>query len=60
MWLRIYLVAYFALVGAAVVALWQDDVLSRLPASWVALALLFAVGLGVLLALVSLRGRRPA
>jgi len=53
--IRIYLVVYFALVGAALVALWQGDVLARLPGQWVALALILAVGLGVLLAVVSLR-----
>ncbi len=54
MLIRVYLVIYFTLVGAALVALWQADVLSRLPAGWVVLALVVAVGLGALLALVSL------
>jgi len=57
--IRIYLLVYFALVGAAAAALWQGGVLSRLPAEWVAVALAAAVGLGALLALVSLR-RPPA
>jgi hypothetical protein len=60
MWIWIYLTAYFVLVGAAVVALWQADVLARLPAAWVALAVVLAVGLGVVLAVVSVRRRRPA
>jgi hypothetical protein len=57
MLIRVYLVVYFALVGAAVAALWQGDVIGRLPGEWVALALLLALGLGALLAFVSLRGR---
>lgn len=52
--IRIYLIAYFALVGAAAAALWQARVLGRLPAEWVGLALVVAVGLGILLAIVSL------
>lgn len=57
MWVRVYLVAYFLIVGAAIVALWQADVLARLPLEYVALGVLTAVGLGALLAVVS---RRPA
>ncbi len=57
MWVRVYLVAYFLIVGAALVALWRADVLGRLPLGYVALAALAAVGLGALLAVVS---RRPA
>lgn len=57
MWVRIYLVAYFLVVAAALVALWRSEVLGRLPFEYVALAVLAAVGLGALLALVS---RRPA
>jgi hypothetical protein len=58
MFLRIYLVVYFAVVGLAFLALWQGRVLARLPGEWVALALVAAVVLGVLLAVVS-RTRPP-
>jgi hypothetical protein len=58
MLLRIYLVVYFAVVGLALLALWQGRVLARLPAEWVALAVVAAVVLGVLLAVVS-RTRPP-
>jgi|WetSurMetagenome_2_1015567.scaffolds.fasta_scaffold1155650_2 hypothetical protein len=58
--MRIYLVVYFALVLAAAAALWQGGVLARLPVEWVGLAIVVALGLGVLLAAISLRGsRRP-
>jgi hypothetical protein len=53
--MRIYLIVYFALVGAAAAALWQGGVLARLPFEWVALAFLAALALGGLLAFVSLR-----
>ncbi len=51
--LRIYLVVYFVVVAAALLALWQGRVLARLPAEWVALAVVGAVALGVLLGLIS-------
>ena len=51
--LKTYLAVYFALLAAALVALWQGRVLSRLPAEWVVLVIAAAVVLGVLLALVS-------
>jgi len=57
MWVRVYLAAYFALLGAALMVLWHTDVLGRLPLEYVAIVVLAAVGLGVLLAVVS---RRPA
>jgi drug/metabolite transporter (DMT)-like permease len=51
--LRVYLVAYFLILAAALASLWQGRVLSRLPAGWVILVVAVAVILGVLLALVS-------
>jgi hypothetical protein len=56
MFLRLYLIAYFALLAAAVAVLWQGGVLERLPALWVAAVFGAAALLGLLLALVS--GRR--
>jgi len=53
MLLKTYLIAYFAVLAAALFALWQGRVLSRLPAEWVILAVAIAVVLGVLLAFVS-------
>lgn len=57
--LKTYLAVYFVLLAAALVALWQGGVLSRLPAEWVVLVLAAAIVLGVLLALVS-RHRSPS
>ncbi len=51
--LKIYLVAYFLVLAAALVALWQGRVLSRLPTDWVVLVVAVAILLGVLLAFVS-------
>jgi hypothetical protein len=44
--LYVYLIAYFALVVGAVLALWQAGVLGQLPAEMVAIGLLVAIGLG--------------
>lgn len=53
----IYLIGYFALLGGAALALWQSGILGELPTTWVAIAAMVAVGLGVLLAVASLPDR---
>ncbi len=52
MFLWVYLAIYFALVLGAVVALWIGGVLTHLSAITILVALLVAIGLGVLLAVV--------
>ena len=49
--LHAYLVAYFLLVFGALGALWYGGALGQMPAIWVLMGLIVAVGLGVLLAL---------
>ncbi len=51
--LHLYLIAYFVLVFGAGLALWQAGVVARLPGSWLALAALITIGLGVVLTLTS-------
>ena len=53
MFWKVYLIAYFALLGAALFALWQGRVLGRLPAAGSPSPSWAAVVLGVLLAVVS-------
>jgi hypothetical protein len=53
MFVRIYLVGYFLLFFGALFALWQAGVLHQIPGTWIALAAVVAVGLGVLLAVAS-------
>jgi hypothetical protein len=53
----IYLIAYFLLVSAATVVLWRAGIVDHLPTEWVVLAILIAVGFGLLLALISPRQR---
>ena len=53
--LRVYLAGYFVLVLGALLALWQAGVLARISLVWIAIALLLAIGLGVVLAVTSTR-----
>lgn len=55
--LTLYLVGYFVLLFGAVLALWQSGVLREIPAVWIAIGAVIAVGLGIMLAVVS---GRPA
>lgn len=54
-WIWLYLVAYGSLVLGAFVALWRGGALDQVPAVYTVLALMLAVGLGVLAAVAFLR-----
>jgi hypothetical protein len=51
--LKLYLAAYYVLLFGAALALWESGVLRQIPPLWIALAFVIAVGLGIVLALVS-------
>jgi hypothetical protein len=51
--IHLYLIGYFVLVLGAVAALWQAGILSRVSGAWVAIAMIIAVGLGIMLAVTS-------
>ena len=51
--LTIYLVGYFLLLVGAVMALWQSGILDEIPGIWLAIGAIVAVGLGIMLAVVS-------
>ena len=53
--MRLYLVGYFVLIVGALLALWQADVLGRIPLAWIAIGLIIAIGLGIMLAVTSTR-----
>lgn len=50
---KIYLVGYFILLVGAALALWQSGMLQEIPESWLAIAAIVAVGLGIMLAVAS-------
>jgi hypothetical protein len=55
--LKLYLVGYFVLLFGAGLALWQSGILREIPAIWLGIAAIIAVGLGIMLAVAT---GRPA
>ena len=53
--IHLYLIGYFVLVAGAGLALWHAGVLHRIPAIWVLIGSLIVIGLGILLAVTSVR-----
>lgn len=51
--LKLYLVGYFVLLIGAGLALWQSGILDEIPAMWLAIGIVVAVGLGIMLAVAS-------
>jgi len=52
-YLKLYLVGYFVLLIGAGLALWQSGILDEIPGIWLAIAVIVAVGLGIMLAVAS-------
>jgi hypothetical protein len=53
--IHLYLIGYFILLLGAGLALWQAGVLARMSAIWILISLIIVVGLGLLLAVTSVR-----
>jgi hypothetical protein len=53
--IHLYLIGYFVLVVGAGLALWQSGVLQRISAIWILIGSLIVIGLGILLAVTSVR-----
>ena len=52
-WMGIYLLGYFFLLAAAVLALWKTGVLATIAPFWLGVGLLAAVGLGIMIAVAN-------
>jgi hypothetical protein len=52
---HLYLLGYFLLVIGAGLALWQAGILARISTTWLMIATVIVVGLGILLAATSTR-----
>jgi len=52
---HIYLIGYFVLILGAGLALWQAGVLGRIPGIWILISAIIVVGLGIVLAVTSVR-----
>ena len=53
--IHLYLIGYFVLVVGACLALWQAGILARISPTWLAITALIVVGLGLILAVSSVR-----
>ena len=50
---KIYLIGYFVLLCGAGWAMWESGILRQLPAVWIAIAAIVAIGFGIMLAVAS-------
>jgi hypothetical protein len=55
---HLYLIGYFILLIGAGYALWNAGVLVRVNAMWLAISIIIAVGLGIVLAVTTVRPTR--
>ena len=53
--LKLYLIGYFVLLLGAAWVLWESGILRQIPGVWIAIGVVIAVGLGIMLAVVSSR-----
>jgi hypothetical protein len=53
--IHLYLIGYFLLLAGAGLALWEAGLFAHVSAIWALIAVFIAVGLGVLLAVTSIR-----
>ena len=53
--IHLYLLGYFVLLIGAALALWKAGVLVRIPGIWLLISVIIAVGLGIVLAVSSVR-----
>jgi hypothetical protein len=53
--IHLYLLCYFLRVIGAGLALWQSGILARISTTWLMIAAIIVVGLGILLAATSTR-----
>jgi hypothetical protein len=51
--MKVYLIGYFILLVGALLALWQAGMLDEIPTAWLLIGGVIAVGLGIMLAVVS-------
>ncbi len=53
--IHLYLIGYFVVILGAALALWKAGVLQRISPTWLLIAAIIVVGLGILLAITSVR-----
>jgi hypothetical protein len=50
---HLYLIGYCVLMLGAIMALWKSGVLRQIPAVWLVIGLVIAVGLGIMLSVAA-------
>lgn len=53
--IHLYLIGYFVLVIGAAMALWEIGAFHRIPSIWLLICAIVVVGLGIVLAVTSVR-----
>jgi hypothetical protein len=51
--IHLFLIGYFVLILGAAMALWKAGILAHVSGTWVGIAALIVVGLGIMLAVMS-------
>ena len=51
--IHLYLIGYFVLLAGAALALWQAGAFAHIPAIWVLIGAIVAIGLGIVLAVTA-------
>jgi hypothetical protein len=52
-WTGIYLIGYIVLIGGLLAAFWKMGVLSSIGTTWSLIAVVIAIGIGIMLAVTS-------
>jgi len=52
-WMGIYFIGYVILMSGVIAALWQAGVLQQVGATWTAIGIVIALGLGIMIAVSS-------
>ena len=52
-WMGIYMLGYFMLLVAALLALWKTGVLASIAPIWLGIGLLAAIGIGIMIAVAN-------
>jgi hypothetical protein len=56
-WTGVYLIGYVILIGGLLAALWKMGVLASIGATWSLIAVVIAIGVGIMLAVTSGRSK---
>jgi len=56
-WTGMYLIGYVILIGGLLAALWKMGVLAGIGAAWTLIAVVIAIGIGIMLAVAGSAGK---